>query len=157
MKKYETGIFHPSLNMELTWYRCHPAFGALPFRLEYGLDDCLDSLSDGSWNALSEESQEKLVQDYCSKLLEWFTSTHASDIYFSGAYELKDKLKFDIPDNFTDKWDNKYLELVDEVDVHELALVSGSARIVIYESWDNIFVSLGEKNVPSIFSNSWVK
>lgn len=137
-------------------YRCHPAFGVLPFRAEYTLDECLDDIP--GWNELTELAQEELVEDYCLRLVKWFTLACKPELYFSGAYELKDKQKVgNLPDSFVDRWNDSYIDLINEVDVHELALVSGTKQIVIYESWDNIVTSLKKDDIPQEFLSSWLE
>jgi hypothetical protein len=159
MSNYEAGQFHPSLHNDQQWYRCHPAFGVMPFRNAYELDDLLENLGDEHpWNNMDEEVQDELTDRYCLALLDWFTNERDVQIHFAGAYE-KHELELvrslGMDEEFHGVWDRKYSPMLTNVNVHEMTFESNGKMLEIFETWDNIIVNFDPQEIPAKFTCNW--
>ncbi len=159
---YTPGQFYPALASAEGWYRCHPAFGMLPLRKDYGLDDCLNNLGDSHpWNRADEEKQDDLVEKYIKELVAWFTASHHQQLicYFSGGFESRDASilnELGIDTVFSGQWQEKYMQLLAKVNFHEFVLQSNELTLLAYESWDNLMINLRPSEMPEEFTSSWL-
>lgn len=156
-------VYHPrDIGSPEDWYICHATIGALPYN-EAGQPISADEILPEWYRDLSEEVLEKVddIQNrYASDLLKWIDLLGVDKAYFDGAYEKKEAtvsqlLKLNGAGFF--EWNGDFINPLLTVNLKNLYLVSNrKASIIVYDSWDTIFVQeLGSK-LPSHLKEPYI-